>query len=99
MGQAREAEIAFRKAIERAPKDAAALNNLGIALDLQDRHDEAQAAYQAALTRRPSMTAAQVNLGLSLALAGATDRAVAILQPLASDPSRMAGFGRTLPSR
>ena len=86
MGQAKEAETAFRKAIEHAP-DAATLNNLGIALDLQDRHDEAQAAYQAALTRRPSMTAAQVNLGLSLALAGATDRALAILQPLANDPT------------
>ena len=82
-----EAEAVFRKAIDRTPNDAAALNNLGIALDLQDRHDEAQAAYQAALARRPSMTAAQVNLGLSLALAGATDRAVAILRPLASDPA------------
>ena len=54
MGQAQEAETVFRKAIELAPNDAAALNNLGIALDLQDRHDEAQAAYQAALAQRPA---------------------------------------------
>ena len=46
-----------------APNDAAALNDLGIALDLQDRHDEAQVAYQAALVHRPGMIAAQVNLG------------------------------------
>ena len=46
-------EAVFRKAIHHAPNDAAAFNDLGIALDLQDRHDEAQAAYQAALTQRP----------------------------------------------
>jgi Flp pilus assembly protein TadD len=85
MGQAQEAERAFRDAIDAA-NDAGALNDLGIALDMQERHSEAQAAYQAALTREPHLAAAQVNLGLSLALAGATDRALAILRPLARDP-------------
>lgn len=63
-----------------------ALNNLGIALDMQERHEEAQASYHAALKQQPAMTAARVNLGLSLALGGAPDRAVEILRPLASDP-------------
>jgi Flp pilus assembly protein TadD len=86
MGQVHEAEITFRKAIDMTPTDAAAKNNLGIALDLQDRHDEAQAAYRAALAQRPTMTAAQVNLGLSLALAGSSESALNILRPLAADP-------------
>ena len=76
----------FRRASEAAPDDAASMNDLGIALDLQEKHDEAQAAYHAALARQPAMIAAQVNLGLSLALGGAPDRALAILRPLASDP-------------
>ena len=46
MGQPHDAETTFRKAIEIAPNDTVAHNNLGIALDLQDRHDDAQAAYQ-----------------------------------------------------
>lgn len=73
--------------MEIAPNDVAALNDLGIALDLQDRHEEAQGVYQSALAQHPGMHAAQVNLGLSLALAGATDRALTILRPLADDPA------------
>ena len=76
----------FRRANEAMPDDAASLNDLGIALDLQEKHDEAQAQYHAALERQPAMIAARVNLGLSLALGGAPDRALAILRPLAGDP-------------
>jgi Flp pilus assembly protein TadD len=52
----------FRRALALDPTDAAALNNLGIALDLQDRHEEAETAYRTALGRQPMMTAARVNL-------------------------------------
>ena len=86
-GDAKQAETQFRKVLEIASNDVAALNDLGIALDLQERHEEAQAAYQSALAQRPGMRAAQVNLGLSFALGGAADRALTILRPLADDPA------------
>jgi len=63
-----------------------ALNNLGIARDLQGRHADAQTAYRSALAANPDMTAAQVNLALSLAMGGRSGEAVQLLRPLASDP-------------
>ena len=47
-----------------------ALNDLGIARDLQGRHTDAQMAYRQALGISPEMSAAQVNLALSLAMGG-----------------------------
>ena len=47
-----------------------ALNDLGIARDLQGRHTDAQTAYRSALGVDPDMRAAQVNLALSLAMSG-----------------------------
>lgn len=79
-------ERLFLGALELKPRHAAALNNLGIARDLQGRHTEAQAAYAKAITEAPGMSAAQVNMGLSLALAGNAERAIQMLRPLASEP-------------
>ena len=43
-----EAERLFRAALASRPDDAVLLANLGVALDLQERHVEAQAAYRCA---------------------------------------------------
>ena len=64
------AEAEFRAILARTPNNAATLNDLGVALDMQERHKEAQAEYTAALAANPDMTSARVNMGLSLALSG-----------------------------
>ena len=81
------AETLFLEALQRQPTNGVALNNLGIARDLQGRHADAQTAYHQAMAANPDMTAAQVNLALSLAMDGRATDAVRLLRPLASDPS------------
>ncbi len=81
-----QAQALFLSVLEREPRNKVALNNLGIAYDLQGQHASAQAAYRQALGADPTMRAAEVNLALSMALSGKAADAVEILRPLASDP-------------
>ena len=67
---AHQAEALFRGVIARSPHDAAALTDLGVALDLQERHKEAQVAYTEALATNADLTSTRVDLALSLALDG-----------------------------
>jgi len=80
------AEAAFLGALSQDPRNGVALNDLGIARDLQGRHTDAQTAYRSALGVDPDMRAAQVNLALSLAMSGQSRDAVQLLRPLASKP-------------
>lgn len=64
------AEAAFDAAAERDPGNAAVLNNLGIARDMQGRHAAAQEAYRRAMRADPDMQEVRVNMGMSLALSG-----------------------------
>jgi Flp pilus assembly protein TadD len=73
------AEADFRAALASEPKNTAAMTDLGVALDIQERHKEAQALYLAALALNPDLTAARVNLALSLALAGEAQKAEGML--------------------
>lgn len=81
------AEIAFELAIQDDPGNAAALNDLGIARDLQGNFTGAVEPYQRALLADPSLTAAEVDLGLSLALSGNGPEALQYLGPLATSQS------------
>jgi Flp pilus assembly protein TadD len=81
------AEELFLRALAREPRNQVALNDLGIARDLQGRHTDAQTAYRQALGLDPEMTAAQVNLALSLAMSGQSHDAVQLLRPLANKPN------------
>lgn len=81
-----QAQVLFLSVLEREPRNKVALNNLGIAYDLQGEHISAQAAYRRALGADPTMRAAEVNLALSMALSGKATDAVEILRLLASDP-------------
>ncbi len=81
------AEIAFVAAVEADPGNAAALNDLGIARDLQGNYAGAVDPYQRALKANPGMTAAEVNLGLALALSGNGPAALQYLGPLATGQS------------
>jgi len=77
------AEAAFVAAAQDDPGNANALNDLGIARDLQGNFAGAVDPYQRALLANPSLTAAEVNLGLSLALSGHGPEALQYLGPLA----------------
>jgi Flp pilus assembly protein TadD len=81
------AETLFLEALQRDPRNAVALNDLGIARDLLGHHAEAQAAYRQAIGIDATMHGAQVNLALSLAMAGRAEDAVPMLRPLADAPN------------
>lgn len=80
------AEVLFLEALQQEPRNAVALNDLGIARDLQGHYADAEIAYRSAMAANPDMNAAQVNLALSLAMSGNSRDAVQLLRPLASDP-------------
>lgn len=80
------AEALFLEALTNDPRNATALNNLGIARDLQGRHAQAQTAYGEAIAAAPEMRAPQVNLALSFAMSGRGAEAVRIMRPIAARP-------------
>jgi Flp pilus assembly protein TadD len=80
------AAASFQQAIDHDAADAASLNDLGIARDLQGQHAEAQAAYRKALAISADMTAATANLALSLSLSGHAAEGVQLIGPLAERP-------------
>jgi len=82
-----QAQASFLSVLEREPRNKIALNNLGIAFDLQGDHAKAQDAYRRAMGLDPSMRAAEVNMALSMALSGHAADAVQILRPIADLPA------------
>lgn len=81
------AEHLFMEVVQREPHNAIALNDLGIARDLQGRHQDAQQAYRDAMASDPAMVGARVNLALSLAMTGRADDAAPMLRPVAEAPA------------
>jgi Flp pilus assembly protein TadD len=79
-----EAEQAFEAAVRDDPNNATALNDLGVARDLQGNHAGAVDPYQKALLLQPGTIATEVNIGMSLALSGDGDDALQYLGPLAT---------------
>ena len=59
-----EARFRFEKAVELDPDNAAALNNLAIALEQQGEFDKARAAYDRALKLKPNDVYIQQNYDL-----------------------------------
>ena len=78
------AEAFFLDALTSNPRNSIALNDLGIARDLQGRHADAQVSYGEAIAAAPDLRAPQVNLALSLALTGRASEAVRIMRPIGS---------------
>jgi ubiquinone/menaquinone biosynthesis C-methylase UbiE len=68
------------KAVELAPRDAAAHNNLASGLCAAGRLDEAEASCREALRLRPDFPQAHSNLGVILSGLGRLDEAVASLR-------------------
>ncbi|GAC1340309.1 MAG: hypothetical protein NVSMB18_10060 [Acetobacteraceae bacterium] len=81
-----DAQRLFLSALQQEPRNTTALNDLGVALDLQGQHQAAQASYRRVLGIDPRSRAAQVNLALSMALSGRAGEAVELLRPYASEP-------------
>ncbi|OYV33790.1 MAG: hypothetical protein B7Z81_10905 [Acidocella sp. 20-61-6] len=77
------AAASFAQAVADDPTDAAALDDLGIARDLQGDFAGAVDPYRRALQADPGDVSAEVNLGLSLALSGNGPAALQYLGPLA----------------
>jgi tetratricopeptide (TPR) repeat protein len=63
-GQLKEAEAAYRKALESSGPDALVLYNLGVLLEDMRRQDEAAQCYEAALRLDPEMADGHHNLAL-----------------------------------
>jgi Tfp pilus assembly protein PilF len=79
------AEKALLEVLDSDSHNTAALNNLGVARDLQGKHGEAQEAYRRALEVQPSLASARENLGLSLALSGKPQEGVQMLNQVAQE--------------
>jgi len=77
------AEAAFRTILASSPRNAAALTDLGVTLDLQERHAEAQAAYLSAIAVNPDLTSPRVNLAVSTALSGDAAKAEQMMRDTA----------------
>jgi Flp pilus assembly protein TadD len=84
------AEAALTLAVQDDPGNANALNDLGIARDLQGNFAGAIDPYKRALLAKPGNVAAEINLGLSLALSGNGQAALQYLGPLATGPGATA---------
>ena len=61
IGFPNEAERGYRKALECDARDAVAINNLGVALQRQGRHEEAALAFKTAVLTDPTMDVAKEN--------------------------------------
>lgn len=81
-----DAEMQFLAALARQPDNLAALNDLGVARDLQGDHEKAQQAYREALALNPETADVKTNLGLSVALSGQRMQAMQMLRPVAVAP-------------
>jgi len=77
VGQPREAEQMFRKALIYHPEYTDAAYNLGNAFRDQGRDDEAMAEYKVVIAACPGYTLAHDNLGILLAQRGKLDAAIA----------------------
>lgn len=83
-------EALFMDALRQEPRNTIALNDLGVARDLQGNHAGAQEAYRQALGVNPDLASAEVNLALSLSMTGDSAHAIAMIRPLAEDPGASA---------
>jgi Flp pilus assembly protein TadD len=83
-GNAAPAVDQFNKLLAADPRDANALADKGIGLDLLHQHAAAQALYRQALQIEPSDAGIANDLALSLMLEGKLKDAQAVLEPFAN---------------
>ncbi len=91
VGNFQAAEHSYRHAIQLAPTDPIAHNNLGNTLSSQGRHAEAISAYRAAISLKSDYAEAKANLANALRDSGQLAEALAIMEVAAIDHSDHAG--------
>mgnify|MGYP000078050811 CR=1 FL=1 len=92
-GDGARAVIAYRKALEVAPGDAALLLNLGLAYAANGDVARAVTSYRQSISADAQQPVAQVNLGVSLERAGDLPGAgAAYRQAIALDPTSPLGY-------
>ena len=79
-GRPKEAEKAYRRALEKDPAHVGSLVNLGNLLARTRRFEEAIPLFRKAIDEDPRSTEARVGLGAALSLAGKNDESVAVLE-------------------
>jgi Flp pilus assembly protein TadD len=80
-----EAEKLYTAYLRNDPRNLDALNDLGVARDMQGHHPAAQLAYRQALAISPDMVSARQNLGLSLAMSGQAGEGAAMISQVVAD--------------
>src|SRR5208283_4152864 len=85
LGRSREAEIAYRQAIERSPDLADAWFNLGVLLEKMGREEEALLSYEGAFAVEPTYAAALHNAALLLMRKRRFAAALPLLDRIAMD--------------
>ena len=92
-GDAAGAVVAYQKALEVSPNDAAILVNLGLALADAGDLPGAVGAYQQSLRKNARQPLAEVNLGIALERGGdAAGAAAAYRRSIDSDPGAPLGY-------
>lgn len=87
-GRLAEAEMLYRRAIERTPNHPGALNNLGLIYRARGEAGPAEAAFRAALARQPDFAEAHYNRGNALTdLGRGVEAAASYRSALAHRPS------------
>lgn len=79
LGRLQDAEAVYRRVLQQAPGDSEALLNLGVVLQLQERHEEAILAYDRAIAAEPNLPRAFGNRGNALLALGRKDEALTSL--------------------
>ncbi|HEU5182576.1 MAG TPA: alkaline phosphatase family protein [Candidatus Polarisedimenticolia bacterium] len=79
-GRPKEAESAYRRALEKDPAHVGSLVNLGNLLARTRRFQEAIPLFRKAIDEDPRSTEGRVGLGAALSLAGKNDESVAVLE-------------------
>jgi len=75
LGQKREAELCYRRAVSLKPDLVEAHNNLGSLLESLGRPEDAERSYREALALRPDLAQLHNNLGIALVSLGRLDDA------------------------
>jgi predicted O-linked N-acetylglucosamine transferase (SPINDLY family) len=87
LGRLQDAEAVCRHVLSQAPSDSEALLNLGVVLQMQERHEEAIATYNRAIGVEPNLPRAFCNRGNALLALGRKEEALASLnQAIGLDP-------------
>ncbi len=95
MGEAREAEHAYRQALQVKPESADALLNLGMTLQMQDDTAGAREQYERLLELEPDCVPAMWNLGLLLEQVGEQEAASQQYERItAADPTHAEAWFR-----